>query len=385
MAIDDLYIVAASDRARGFEPPTIASVDPAVAAQSIPLAVHVGGRVAVVPLPPPAPRGAHGYRHQWPAIYWEGEFVGDQLLLGFDDDKNEYRLSVDGGVPVALPQPGRTMLEITGLGPGKHSVRLDKVTESATLVRSFDGFFVPRGGKVLPAPPPRARQIEFIGNSGMTGYGIRSATRTCSAEEVRLRTTAARLGLCWSPMRWMPIMRSMRCPVGNSCATDDGVEPERTMAVLYQRTLPDEKSLWQDPAWKPQVVVVMLFADFLIDLKPGEAWPDQAALVTAYTGAYRELVASLHERAPEAALVLPWIDFDKYPDETARLLSTDVKTAIRDAAAGAGVRRVDFPVLPDFPAENSACDYHWSHADHRQMANWMTEWLLARPELWRGR
>jgi hypothetical protein len=82
--------------------------------------------------------------------------------------------------------------------------------------------------------------------------------------------------------------------------------------------------------------------------------------------------------------VLPWLDFSKYKDEAARELSTTVQTAIRAKATGAGVPRVEFPLLPDFVPENSACDYHGSFNDHRQMAEWMTAWLGARPELWRA-
>ena len=59
------------------------------------------------------------------------------------------------------------------------------MTESAWTIGSFDGFYLPKraqGG----AAQPRPRQIEFIGDLGMTGYGIRSASRTFTQDKVRL-------------------------------------------------------------------------------------------------------------------------------------------------------------------------------------------------------
>ena len=89
-----------------------------------------------------------------------------RLLLKFDDDKNEYRLKIDGTAAMPFSQPGRVEVVVTGLGPVRHQVRLDKITESVDFVRTFDGFFVPPEETVLPPPPPRSRQIEFIGDSG---------------------------------------------------------------------------------------------------------------------------------------------------------------------------------------------------------------------------
>ncbi|WP_294328674.1 GDSL-type esterase/lipase family protein [uncultured Sphingomonas sp.] len=345
-----------------------------------PLVPHIGGRVAEAPLPLPAPKGARTYRHQWPAVYWEANFIGDRLLLKFNDDKNEYRLTIDGQV-LPIAQPGRAEIIVGGLGPGRHRARLDKITESVDFIRAFDGFFVPQGKAVLP-PTPRFRQIEFIGDSGMTGYGVRSDTRTCSTEEVRLRTDS---GAAWPSLvgRSIDADYQINAISGIGLVRNfSGVRPDRVMSTVYPRSLPDGAQDWHDPSWHPEIVVIVLFNDFGTPIHPGERWKDQAAFAGEYIRAYQQLIATIHQRSPGATLVLPWPDLDQSNDMAMKQLSAGAQIAIRDAAVRAGVARIEFPSLPNFPAENSACDYHGSRNDHRRLADWMTAWLNARPDMW---
>lgn len=73
--------------------------------------VHVGGRVVRVKLPG-LPKGATGFRHEWPGIYWEAAFEGDAVVLKFDDRANEYRLWVDARPRITLAQPGRAEVKV---------------------------------------------------------------------------------------------------------------------------------------------------------------------------------------------------------------------------------------------------------------------------------
>ncbi|UZK69055.1 GDSL-type esterase/lipase family protein [Sphingomonas sp. S1-29] len=350
-----------------------------------PLPVHIGGRVAMAPLAAPAPKGARAYVHQWPAVYWEAAFIGDRLILKFDDDKNEYRLTIDHVAAIPIPQPGRAAVVVTGLRPGRHRARLDKVTESVEVARAFNGFFVPRGEAVLPAPRARSRQIEFIGDSGMTGYGIRSDTPTCTKEEVRLRTDS---GAAWPSLVAHSINADYQINAVSGIGlvrNYGGTAPERVMSALYPRTLPDGTAVWQNQSWQPQVVVVLLFNDFTTPIQPGERWLDQTALADDYVRAYQQFIATIHERSPGAALLLPWPNLAKGNDPAMQRFSSTAQAAIRAAAVKAGVPRIEFPSLPDFTPENSACDYHGSRSDHQNLAGWMIAWIKAQPELWSGR
>ena len=116
------------------------AVDPAnrtVTADMQPLAVHVGGRVAVEP----QPGGARAFVHEWPGVYFEAAFRGASVVLKFDDPANEYRLHIDALPPIALAQPGTAEVTISGLADGVHHLRLEKVTESIDLPAAFAGFY----------------------------------------------------------------------------------------------------------------------------------------------------------------------------------------------------------------------------------------------------
>lgn len=84
-----------------------------------------------------------------------------------------------------MPQPGAAEVTISGLPSANHNIRVEKVTESVWVLGSFDGLYVPKSAKIA-APLQKARQIEFIGDSDMTGYGIRSTTTICTEDVVRL-------------------------------------------------------------------------------------------------------------------------------------------------------------------------------------------------------
>lgn len=77
-----------------------------VTADMITLPVRVVGRTTKTSLPSPLPTGATAYTHEWPGVYFETAFVGERLVLRFDDGWHEYRLRVDGEPPIAIAQPG---------------------------------------------------------------------------------------------------------------------------------------------------------------------------------------------------------------------------------------------------------------------------------------
>jgi hypothetical protein len=49
------------------------------------------------------------------------------------------------------------------------------------------------------------------------------------------------------------------------------------------------------------------------------------------------------------------------------------------------VRLLDFMIMPALQLDNGGCDYHPSLADHRRIAQWMIDYIDARPQLWTAR
>lgn len=360
---------------------TVAPAGSTAASDMQPLAVRVGGRVEVEPLP----GSARAFRHEWPGVYFEAAFRGASVVLRFDDPANEYRLTIDDLPPIALAQPGASDVTIGGLADRPHSLRLEKVTESIGLPETFAGFYVPASARPLALPPPRPRQIEFIGDSNMAGYGIRSDTRQCTKEEVRLRTDtqAAYPALV---ARHFGADYQVNAISGRGLIRNyAGEAPDAPMTVLYPRALPSREPVWRDPSWQPQVIVVGLYAnDFSTPLKPGEKWATDAEFVAAFVAAYEPFLAELHSRAPDAAVLVVWPDFAGQPDARIAAEADAARRAIAGFAQALGVRTILFPVLTDLGLDRGACDYHGSLADHRKLETWLTAYLEAHPELWQG-
>jgi lysophospholipase L1-like esterase len=363
------------------------AVDPAnssVTSDMLTLPVHVGGRVAVEPLPAPMPAGARAFVHEWPGVYFEAAFRGDRVTLKFDDPANEYRLLVDALPAIPLAQPGTAEVTVSGLADGVHTLRLEKVTESIDLPETFAGFYVPATAHPLVVQP-RHRQIEFIGDSIMAGYGIRSETRQCTKEEVRLRTdtqaayparVARRFGADYQ----------INAISGRGLVRNYGGEtPEIPLPAVYSRALPSRPGEWHDTEWRPHIVIIGLYTnDFSTPLKPGERWTTADELVAAFTAAYAPLFAELHRRVPDPAVLVVSPHLAGQSESQTAAMADAAQRSVAAAARAAGIRTIEFPVLPDLGLENSACDYHGSLADHRKLADWMVAYLEAHRELWQG-
>jgi lysophospholipase L1-like esterase len=346
-----------------------------------PLAVRVGGRVVVEP----SSGGGRAFRHEWPGVYFEAAFRGERVVLRFDDPANEYRLHVDDLTPIPLPQPGTAEVTIAGLADGLHTVRLEKVTESIDLPETFGGFYVPATARPLALPPPRSRQIEFIGDSNMAGYGIRSDTRQCTKDEVRLRTDTQAAYPALVARRFDADYQVNAISGRGLVRNYAGELPDAPLPAVYPRALPSQTGEWHDPAWQPQVIVVGLFAnDFSTPLEPGEQWATDDELVAAFTAAYAPFLAELHRRSPEAAVLVIRPDLSDQPEAQSAAMVEATQRSITAAAQATGLRTILFPVMPDLGLDKSACDYHGSLADHRKLADWMGAWLEAHPELWQG-
>lgn len=353
------------------------------------LNLHIAGRVQSQALPAPMPAGAKSYSHEWPAVYFEADFTGDTVFLKFDDSANEYRVLVDDLAPIPLPQPGMSEVAIRGLSTGQHHIRLEKVTESPWIVGAFDGLYLPKGASGA-ASKPRARQIEFIGDSDMTGYGIRSTTRTCTQDQVRLLSDA-QIGYPALLAKELNAEYQVNAISGRGMIRNYGGSGEHAIAEVYANILPDRgpdaaPSPYVDAAWKPQIIVIALGDnDFSTPLLPGEKWATNAALMDDFTTSYKNFLANLHQINPDAALIMVQFDGTILTDTEKLRLTALEETLLPDSARALGFRSVDFISMASLAPDRTACDYHASKADHQRRAAWLAAYLTARPKMWQGK
>ncbi|MGH6781231.1 MAG: acetylxylan esterase [Sphingomonadaceae bacterium] len=340
------------------------------------LPVHVGGRVAVMP----KSRGAAAYAHQWPGTYFEAAFSGDEVVLKFDDKGNEYRLLIDDEPPIAIPPPGQATIRVGQLAPGPHRLRLEKLTENDGARGIFGGFYVAKDA-VPQSVAPRARQIEFIGDSSMTGFGVRSGKPQCTTAEAQ-RTTDTQSAYPVLVAKHFDADYQINAISARGVARNyAGMAPGREIPQVYPYTFFDMTVPYADPAWRPKVIVLKLNADFVGALRPDEKWKDFGEVAVDYGKAYGAFIAELHRRSPSSAFLIWWFDTGRMGDPRARQLIDSAQQTIRDAARTAGAQHLDFLNATGLPLAGNACG-HYSPADQRKLADWLIGYLDAHPAIW---
>lgn len=324
------------------------------------------------------------YVHQWPGVYFETIFTGKSLFIGFDDGTNEYRLTVDDDEPLSIKPARRSWFTVTGLTNKRHTVRLEKVTESISSPSAFLGFYGLTKTAALPSTR-RSRQIEFIGDSSMTGYGDRSTSRQCSKLEAQSTTDTQRaypaLVAKAAGADYQVNAISGRGLIRNY----DGSLPGQAISDIYQRIFFEGMDDYDFVGWKPQITVIKLNADFFPPPHKGERWKNFDELSAAYVRRFASFVAELGKRTPSTTLLIWWPDPALIPDKALSKMASDGREAISSAAASVGIQRVEFIVPPNLPFESTGCDYHYNLEDHRKMANWLSTYLGHHPEFWNGK
>ncbi|WFE28862.1 SGNH/GDSL hydrolase family protein [Solwaraspora sp. WMMD791] len=332
--------------------------------------VHTAGRVVV--------DGATA-RYSWPGVYFEGRFRGSGIGIVLDDPHADYDVQIDGRTVATLVTPGAITHRVDGLRPGRHTVRVVKRSESQWATSTFGGFVPVPGGAVLPAPAPRHRQIEFIGDSHTAGYGNESTSRDCTGDEVHRTTNADRSFGAITARRYGADYQINGYSGLGMVRNYGGHSPGTTYRTYYDRALlAVDGDVWPQPrSWRPQVVVVGLgLNDFSTDIAPGESWTPET-LGAAYREAYHGFLDQLRAR---------------YGDRTHIVVTANEMwntTAFRDAVTQVvaerndrGDDRVRMWYVESAGLDSLGCHWHPSVADHQLLADRLSAVLDELPLRW---
>jgi len=325
------------------------AASPAAAQSEFALDLALGGRVVAE-----SQGGETGYIYSWPGVYFEAQFMGDEVEARIDDSENNLYLYIDGVHKLTLTRPGRTTVALKALGPGRHVVRLEKASESQSATGRFDGFYVAALSDRLPAPQ-YARRIEFIGDSITVGYGNTARGRTCTPADVRDTTDTSQSFAPLTAKHFGAAYRINAFSGRGVVRNYGGMLPGMTLPVLYGYTLLDGSVGADDTGWTPDVVVVGLGTnDFSTPLADGEPWRTPEALRTDFVHFYVAFLAKLHAKWPAAHVIL--------------MASRDYGGAVLDGAEAAaealqqaGISNLE--VLPFDGLDDMACDGHPSLKD----------------------
>lgn len=332
-----------------------------------PLDVRVVGRVKKEVLTERLPVRVTSYIHEWPGIYFEAAFVGNAVTLKFDDAVNEYRLYIDAEKPIAITRPGRVEIRYSHLRPGRHRLRLEKITESGANKGAFQGFYVSGQARPLRVKP-RSFQMEFIGDSTITGYANRSLKLTCTDEEVRATTDTQAAFPALVAKHYGSDYQINAVSARGVMRNYAGILPEFTLPRLYPFTLLDKTVRYEDPLWQPKVVSIKLNADFVGDLRPSERWANFGEVARDYGPAFGAFLGDLHRRSPDAAFVLWWFDTDAIEDAASAQMLRRVQQQIVQVAGEAGATRVHFMPMSQAGLHRDSCHRHYSVRDHDILA-----------------
>ncbi len=318
-----------------------------------------------------------GPRLAWGGTSLTARFTGTSIGLRLLDlPKNEelapnrFRFSVDGAPFRDLyVGEGRLLYRIAEhLPEGEHVLRLEKETESVVGETQLLGLELDPGARLLPPPPAPSRRLEFIGDSGLTGYGIEGKNETCS-----FNAETQRNSLTWAALsaRALQAEASFIAFSGKGVAVNYSDDPTPTLPQLYERTLPyREDSRWDFQAWVPDAVVIQLGANDFSKEHPGEE---------RFRGAYRALMERIRSHYPQAHIlcVLGSSLVDDWPkDVHARTHARTLISGVVEALRQGGDARVHFvEVPPRREDEGLGCTWHPSRKTHQRVAEQMTPLL----------
>jgi lysophospholipase L1-like esterase len=310
-----------------------------------PIPAHIGGRVIA------DKDGSLSFG--WPGTYFEGRFRGTSVRVRFDAPAEYMRLFLDGEERLLSKRAGEFEASLNGLDHGEHVIRLEKLTESQSGGGRFLGFFT--AGQPLP-PKPRARQIEFIGDSYTVGYGNTSPTRTCQGTMVHDTTDTQQ---AFGPLLAKRLNADYRVNAFSGFGmvrNYAGGVPDSSLPAIYPRLKPDDRAHIEtaSSAWQPQLIVINLGTnDFSTPLKPGERWASDAELKTAYRKHYVQFVRDLARAHPRARFILMGSD----------LFFPEVEHVAADLDLESRLSTLRFTGL-----DYGGCDHHPSLADDRLLA-----------------
>jgi lysophospholipase L1-like esterase len=317
------------------------------------LPTHTGGRV----LESSNPAGEKSYEYSWPSVYFETAFNGDSLTIKFDDDQNNFHLIINNQAPIVINKPGKQDYVVPGLTPGKHVVRLEKISETQSSTGRFLGFYSDDKPAKLPK---RKRQIEFIGDSFTVGYGNTSSSRECTNEDV-FNTTNSQLAFGPLTAKYFDADYQINASSGFGVVRNySGGTPDKNLIGLYPFTLHTNQYIYASN-WQPQVIVIGLGTnDFSTKLKADERWKTRAELQADYVNKYVHFVKYLHRKNPRTQFVL------MASDQTEGEIAAQVGKVIATLKAD-GLKKVDSIIFTGL--DYKGCHWHPSAKDDKLLAD----------------
>jgi lysophospholipase L1-like esterase len=315
-----------------------------------------------------AERSAGGWRVTWPGVGWRTAFSGSRVGVATQDSVG-YGVTIDGlKMNPIPPSQTRQTTWYRGLAAGNHIIEIIRMRGTPLAPGRFFGFSKGVGERWLAPPPRPSRQIEFIADSGSTGYGDLSTTVDCAEEEIAARSDASQsyaivaahaLHADWqlNAMDGIGVVRNWH-----------GIWRGTNYAAYARLTLQsDPASRYRASDWRPQVAVVRIGAnDFGSPLGAEEPWTP-AQLDSEFADGYRNLLEDLRGQLGPKGLII--VIQPASGENPANQKVAEIVHSLR-SAGDQQLYELQFPKL-----ELTGCDFHPNLSDHRLMGATLVKFI----------
>jgi len=244
----------------------------------------------------------------WPGTSATIQFEGTSISATLQDldTANYYNVIVDNQVVsrIHTEKEKKSYVLASGLSKGKHQVQLFKRTEWDKGKTLFFSFELSQDAKLLPAPAPKKRKIEFYGNSITCGYANEDNTgkdRSFGYFQNNYETYAAITARHFDAQYY----NNSKSGIGILISWFPFVVTD-----IYDRTDPtDSTSKWDFSKYTPDVVVINLFQNdsWLVNMPNQESFkhffgtkkPDEATIIAAY----KSFISIIRSKYPNASII----------------------------------------------------------------------------------
>ena len=293
----------------------------------------------------------------WPGSQLAFNFSGTSASLRLEASARvRMQLEVDGQIKDLWLAPGAADYQLAqGLKPGKHQVRLVRLTESFAIVTRVIGS--PKvDGQLLAAPNALPHKLLVIGDSITAGYGNEGSDQHChyametSNQQLSYAALAAKkLNADLQTIAWSGI------GAWRSYGETSPVNP--SILVRSQRTLADDANSQWDTSRYPADAV-------LINIGTNDYW--NGATGEPYTSAMQKLIAMQQQAYPGKPIYLI----------VSPMLGGDARASqiqVLQSLTGKNIQLLDLGKIE--AADGFGCDYHPNVITHTRLAQLLSQKL----------
>lgn len=303
----------------------------------------------------------------WSGSIIEASFSGPVIGMKMEHENSYFDIEIDGKADTVISTGvQKDFIFRKDLSDELHTVRIKFRSEKHWGTSVFYGLYLAEGNDLAVPPVRPLRKIEFIGDSHTAGYGIESASRECTADQLNKYTNTNKTFAALVTQKFY----AQSIILGNSGKGlvrnygDSGKRSIEPYPWYYTRTLSGyyESKTWNFSSWKPDLVVICLGTnDYSTTPHPDDSM---------YIGAYHNFIDSIYSNYPDVQVlcVSPGKGYlDPMDDNIRHVVEEEVKERNH--------KKVFFASYPD-NMENTGCDWHPSIDDNIKIAGVLVDTIM---------